>query len=142
MVWEQVAREPHLSEDFMREHRNVLDWRLLVLHQPLSITFVGEMRTYVDDNLLDIYYKNGTTYVENGIEFIDFHRCVDDMPIEILSLRKREHMILTANGIRTMRDIQSFTQEKILTFPKMGKQSLFHVISCLEEFDIVLERIF
>lgn len=45
--WEEIAKQKGLSEDFMREYKDILDWSLLCTEQSLSEDFMEEMQAYI-----------------------------------------------------------------------------------------------
>jgi len=52
--WNYISSKPILSEDFIREFADRLDWEQISRKQPLSDKFINEFEDYVDWYALDM----------------------------------------------------------------------------------------
>lgn len=60
MIWENVSKQTTLTEDFMREHANQLDWISICLRKNLSANFMTEMISYISFGTIRLRFKTGT----------------------------------------------------------------------------------
>lgn len=42
-LWNTISEQQFLSEDFMREHKHLLNWKYICYRQQFSISFLQEM---------------------------------------------------------------------------------------------------
>lgn len=60
MDWNKISTQPKLSEDFMREHAEQLDWFPICFKQHLSLSFLTEMIEYISLNIIRHRIQIGT----------------------------------------------------------------------------------
>lgn len=75
MDWKTISKQPTLSEEFMREHANRLDWIRICLKQDVSPNFMKEMVEYIFLDILRQRLQNGTLPSISQGNFMELEEC-------------------------------------------------------------------
>lgn len=114
MKWDNISQEEDLSEDFIREHADVLHWKKLSLHKTLSKEFIYEMEQYVD-------WRN----------VVMFHPAINEMLSDAIEHRKKEIVNTTSYS----QHVLAFQE---LSFnPHLNKENIFKY-GCMLNWNILL----
>lgn len=75
MDWKEISRQKNLSEEFMKEHKDQLDWYLLCLHhKALSESLIVEMEKHVNWNLISRLQTLSVPFIKSYIAYMNlFH---------------------------------------------------------------------
>lgn len=112
LSWQQISKQPHLSEDFMREHKDVLHWKTICSEQQLSEDFMDTFITYLDWNAVSKHQKLSEEFMEKHITLLNGHLISWKQTLSEDFISKHHH-ILEWNSLS---HFQTLSEEFILKF--------------------------
>lgn len=70
--WHDISRYCYLGEDFIRENKDKLYWRYVVMFQPLSESLIDDMKLLINFNLLPRYQLMSEALIEKYRFYVDW----------------------------------------------------------------------
>lgn len=124
MIWNSIEKEGNLSENFMREHKDNINWTKICRHQTLSENFILEMEDYIDFHVLLIYQTFSENFIEANEHLLHWDHIARFQPLS-LSFIKKHIAKINYDKLEQNEDL-SFTQQvwdeiKFLKYPGLKK---------------------
>lgn len=78
MNWEEISKQGNLSEAFIKENKNHIEWRFLLENQQFSHHFLEEMKDIVDWMGVSKYQHIDKDFIYKHLELVYFHLLEDN----------------------------------------------------------------
>lgn len=76
LYMEEIGDNQRLTEDFMREYKDIVDWRAISRSQKLSESFLDEMKDYVDWTWVSYKQKLSSRFIETHMDYVNFYSLI------------------------------------------------------------------
>lgn len=127
VLWEDIAKQSNLSEEFMREHKHQLDWNQISKCQTLSEIFIEEMHTFINWNYISSFQPLSENFINNYQHKINWDMISLHQPLSKSYIEK--HLFsLDFKGLQKNPNL-SLTEEELQELQKEYIQYWKHTIS-------------
>lgn len=116
LFMEDICDHQILSQDFMRDHKDILDWSAISRSQRLSEAFMDEMKDYIDWTWASYKQKMTAYFIENHMDYINLYCLLKReayIPKAIQRTQQYEIAKLYMNKGYEIFDVEDITQKEL-----------------------------